>query len=136
MKLVSAQDAEIGKRLRNFRNQKEISQTALGKAIGVTFQQVQKYEKGTNRISGSRLVDAATFLGVPVKSLLGDADPETGKETALRDWFAGQALAGMLAMPDGVNGNFHNNCGEAFIGPAEYAYKMADAMLAARESSQ
>ena len=51
----------------------------------------------------------------------------------LRDWFAGQALAGMLALPsDPDTGNFHNNCGEPFIGAAEYAYRMADAMLAAR----
>lgn len=53
---------------------------------------------------------------------------------SLRDWLAGQALAGMLAMPEHENGNFHNNCGEAFIGPARYAYRMADAMLAARKS--
>lgn len=53
---------------------------------------------------------------------------------SLRDWFAGQALAGMLAMPEHDNGNFHNNCGEMFIGPARYAYRMADAMLTARKS--
>lgn len=53
---------------------------------------------------------------------------------SLRDWFAGQAMAGMLAMPEHDNGNFHNNCGEAFVGPARYAYRMADAMIAARKS--
>ena len=53
---------------------------------------------------------------------------------SLRDWFAGQALAGMLTMPEHDNGNFHTNCGEAFIGPARYAYRMADAMIAARKS--
>lgn len=52
---------------------------------------------------------------------------------SLRDWFAGQALAGMLAMPSLDNGNFHNNCGEPFAGPAGYAYRMADAMIAARK---
>lgn len=55
---------------------------------------------------------------------------------SLRDWFAGQALAGMLAIPEHDNGNFHNNCGEAFIGPARYAYRMADAMLAARKAGE
>lgn len=55
---------------------------------------------------------------------------------SLRDWFAGQALAGMLAMPEADNGNFHNNCGEAFIGPARYAYRMADAMLIARKGGE
>lgn len=42
-----------------------MSQTTLGKAIGVSFQQVQKYEKGTNRISASKLQDIANLLGVP-----------------------------------------------------------------------
>lgn len=53
---------------------------------------------------------------------------------SLRDWFAGQALVGMMAMPEHDNGNFHNNCGEPFIGPAQYAYRMADAMIAARKA--
>lgn len=53
---------------------------------------------------------------------------------SLRDWFAGQALAGMMAMPNFENGNFHNNCGEPFAGPAGYAYRMADAMIAARKA--
>jgi hypothetical protein len=54
---------------------------------------------------------------------------------SLRDWFAGQALAGMLAMPsDTDSGNFHNNCGEPFVGAAGYAYRMADAMIAARKA--
>lgn len=61
----------------------------------------------------------------------GDWSPEYGM--SLRDWFAGQALAGMLSMPsDPESGNFHNNCGVPFIGTARYAYRMADAMLAAR----
>lgn len=50
----------------------------------------------------------------------------------LRDWFAGQALAGCLAMPEGENGSFHTNCGDQFIGVAKYAYQMADAMIKAR----
>lgn len=53
----------------------------------------------------------------------------------IRDFFAAHALAGMLALPsDAYSGNFHNNCGEPFIGTAEYAYRMADAMLKARHS--
>jgi hypothetical protein len=57
-----------------------------------------------------------------------------GPGMTLRDWFAGQALAGMLAMPSYDNGNFHDNCGEPFAGPAGYAYRMADAMIAARKA--
>ena len=44
-----------------------MSQEKLGEALGITFQQIQKYEKGTNRISASRLQQAARVLGVPVE---------------------------------------------------------------------
>ena len=44
-----------------------LSQAKLGEALGLTFQQVQKYEKGTNRIGASRLHDIATVLEVPVE---------------------------------------------------------------------
>ncbi|MEX0627022.1 MAG: helix-turn-helix transcriptional regulator, partial [Cucumibacter sp.] len=47
-------DQGVGERIRARRRQLRMSQTRLGKAIGVSFQQIQKYEKGTNRISASR----------------------------------------------------------------------------------
>ena len=59
-------DAEIGLRVRTLRLQRGLSQTELGKHISVTFQQVQKYEKGANRISAGRLQRIAEVLGVPV----------------------------------------------------------------------
>jgi transcriptional regulator with XRE-family HTH domain len=59
-------DAEIGKRVRTLRLQRGLSQTELGSLINVTFQQVQKYEKGTNRISAGRLQRIAEVLSVPV----------------------------------------------------------------------
>ncbi len=49
-----------------------MSQTTLGDAIGLTFQQVQKYEKGTNRISASRLYDLARLLDVPIEHFFDD----------------------------------------------------------------
>ena len=49
-----------------------MSQTALGEELGVTFQQIQKYERGINRISGSTLVRLGRVLAVPAGSLLGD----------------------------------------------------------------
>lgn len=57
-------DAHVGARLRDQRLKMKITQTALADEIGVTFQQVQKYEKGTNRISASRLVQIARVLKV------------------------------------------------------------------------
>ena len=59
-------DIHVGKRLRVRRSMLGMSQDDLGKEIGVTFQQVQKYERGTNRIGSSRLYDISKALSVPV----------------------------------------------------------------------
>ncbi len=59
-------DIHVGKRLRSRRLVLGLSQEKLGDHLGITFQQIQKYEKGTNRISASKLQAAAGVLGVPV----------------------------------------------------------------------
>jgi transcriptional regulator with XRE-family HTH domain len=59
-------DVHVGARIRLRRTLLGISQTTLAEAMGLTFQQVQKYEKGTNRVSSSRLVDLANALDVSV----------------------------------------------------------------------
>lgn len=59
-------DVHLGKRLRTARLQHGITQTDLADALGVTFQQVQKYEQGTNRISAARLFDMANVFDVPL----------------------------------------------------------------------
>jgi transcriptional regulator with XRE-family HTH domain len=59
-------DVLVGSRVRVRRLELGLSQTALANELGVTFQQVQKYEKGTNRIGASRLHAMARVLGVPV----------------------------------------------------------------------
>ena len=59
-------DVYVGKRLRLKRTLLGLSQEAIGNAIGVTFQQIQKYERGINRMGASRLHDFARALGVPV----------------------------------------------------------------------
>jgi transcriptional regulator with XRE-family HTH domain len=76
-------DAEIGLRVRTLRLQRGLSQTELGSLISVTFQQVQKYEKGANRISAGRLQHIAEVLGVPVSFFFAAADapkPPPGDE--------------------------------------------------------
>jgi transcriptional regulator with XRE-family HTH domain len=65
-------DVAIGARVRARRRMLGLSQTALGEELGVTFQQIQKYERGINRISGSTLIRLGKVLGVPAGSLLGD----------------------------------------------------------------
>jgi transcriptional regulator with XRE-family HTH domain len=59
-------DAYVGERLRVCRTLAGLSQTQLGKGIGITFQQVQKYERGANRISAGALYALGRLLGVPV----------------------------------------------------------------------
>jgi transcriptional regulator with XRE-family HTH domain len=59
-------DIHVGSRLRKRRKMAGISQEKLGEGLGLTFQQIQKYEKGVNRIGASRLQQAADILGVPV----------------------------------------------------------------------
>jgi transcriptional regulator with XRE-family HTH domain len=61
-------DIEVGHRIRIERLSRGLSQTALANQLGVTFQQVQKYEKGVNRVGAGRLTKIAEVLGVPVGS--------------------------------------------------------------------
>ena len=65
-------DVAVGLRLRTLRKSRGMSQEQLGRALGITFQQIQKYERGANRISASMLVKAARHLGVSPNSLLPD----------------------------------------------------------------
>ena len=60
-------DKHVGNRVRQRRMMVGMSQTKLADALGLSFQQVQKYEKGTDRISASKLQQSADFLQVPVK---------------------------------------------------------------------
>jgi transcriptional regulator with XRE-family HTH domain len=58
-------DVYVGQQMRKRREALGISQGRLGRHLGLTFSQIQKYEKGTNRIGAGRLYQIATFLGVP-----------------------------------------------------------------------
>lgn len=59
-------DVHVGRRLRLRRTMMGLSQEAVAKAVGITFQQVQKYEKGNNAMNASRLYEFANFMNVPV----------------------------------------------------------------------
>jgi transcriptional regulator with XRE-family HTH domain len=73
-------DVDVGRRIRIQRVARGMSQSMLADAIGVTFQQVQKYEKGANRVGASRLTRIANELGVAVGVLFG-----AGGETPSQD---------------------------------------------------
>lgn len=69
-------DAQIGARIRELRMTRGLSQMDLGAALGVTFQQIQKYEKGANRVSGSRMMALCNFLSTTPNHLTGaDGNP-------------------------------------------------------------
>ncbi len=76
--IPSAVDVHVGARLRQRRTLLGMNQTKLGSSIGLTFQQVQKYEKGTNRISASRLYALSGTLDVPVEYFFGDMPTAVG----------------------------------------------------------
>lgn len=63
---ASSFDVKLGERVRARRLALGISQQELAEALGITFQQIQKYEKGTNRIAASRICDIAQTLNMPV----------------------------------------------------------------------
>jgi transcriptional regulator with XRE-family HTH domain len=76
-------DIHVGSRVRFRRMLLGMSQEKLGERLGLTFQQVQKYEKGINRIGASRLYDLAQVLGVPVQFFYEDAPIADGRGYAL-----------------------------------------------------
>ncbi len=68
---AGAEDVEIGRKIRALRLERGLSQAGLADGIGLTFQQVQKYEKGKNRVSAGRLQQIADILGTPVMFFYG-----------------------------------------------------------------
>jgi transcriptional regulator with XRE-family HTH domain len=80
-------DIHVGSRVRLRRMMLSMSQEKLGEQLGITFQQIQKYEKGTNRIGASRLQHIARVLSVPVAFFFEDAP-------------GGQASGGMAEAPE------------------------------------
>ena len=87
-------DVAVGARIRLFRKVRGLSQQSLAEAAGVTFQQIQKYERGANRVSASMLSRIAEALQTPVSEMFGEADPARGVM---------DEVAGLLAEPGAVD---------------------------------
>jgi len=81
-------DFYVGQRIRMRRHQLNMSQTDLGKACGLTFQQIQKYEKGTNRVGASRLQQIADAMKTPVFWFFKDAPSAQTNATATAETLA------------------------------------------------
>ena len=78
---ADSRDEEVGRRVRSRRLESRLSQTELAERIGVTFQQVQKYEKGVNRIGAGRLQRSSEALEVPITFFF-DATPHATERGA------------------------------------------------------
>lgn len=73
-------DRHVGRRMREKRTSLGYNQRDLGRGLGLTFQQIQKYESGANRISASKLWDAARFFGVDIRYFFEGLANEGGTE--------------------------------------------------------
>jgi transcriptional regulator with XRE-family HTH domain len=76
-------DIHFGKMIRAVRQERDLSQQDLGAALGVSFQQVQKYEKGTNRISAARLYEICEVLKFPVAKMFEGISPQQKRKKEL-----------------------------------------------------
>lgn len=94
-------DKHVGSRVRMRRMMLSMSQEKLGDALGLTFQQVQKYEKGTNRIGASRLQQISQILQVPV-SFFFEGAPEPQGLTGMGEAPSPTYAADFLATSDGL----------------------------------
>lgn len=102
-------DIHVGSRIRLRRTLLGMSQERLGEALGLTFQQVQKYERGVNRVGASRLFDLSRVLDVPISFFFDD-------------------------MPDSVASTFAANSGRRTAGLAELSDTVADDTMSRRET--
>lgn len=96
-------DIHVGGRVRLRRMMLGMSQEKLGEQLGITFQQIQKYEKGTNRIGASRLQNIASVLSVPVGFFF-DGAPGQGEATP-SDSKSGSYVVDFLSSSEGLQLN-------------------------------
>lgn len=97
-------DIHVGGRIRLRRNMLGMSQERLGESLGITFQQIQKYEKGTNRVGASRLQAIASILEVPVAFFFEDA-PGGGVSPGLSEENSTTYVVDFLSSTEGLQLN-------------------------------
>lgn len=93
-------DQHVGARMRLRRSQLDMSQSLLGEHLGVTFQQVQKYERGTNRIGASRLFNMSKIMGVPIQYFFEGLDESGHLDLAESE---SETLYDFIASTDGLD---------------------------------
>lgn len=95
---AGAEDVEIGCKIRALRLERGLSQSSLADGLGLTFQQVQKYEKGANRVSAGRLLRIADMLNIPVTFFYGGMSSRRSKREASDPDFAFMQTRGAVRM--------------------------------------
>jgi len=98
-------DIHVGSRVRLRRMMLGMSQEKLGESLGITFQQIQKYEKGTNRIGASRLQHIATVLSVPVSFFFEDAPGTPAEAAGLAESRPAHYVVDFLSSSEGIQLN-------------------------------
>jgi transcriptional regulator with XRE-family HTH domain len=96
-------DKHVGSRVRMRRMMLGMSQEKLGDSLGLTFQQVQKYETGTNRIGASRLQQISLILQVPVSFFFEGAPPPPGRPQGMGEAPSPAYVTDFLASSDGLS---------------------------------
>ncbi|MDB2578722.1 helix-turn-helix domain-containing protein [Tateyamaria sp.] len=91
--MAHAVDVHVGKRLKQVRNQRRMSQTDVAKRLKLSFQQIQKYEIGSNRIAASRLFELSHILDVPTSYFFEGLSDTTPTERRLNGLDIVNALA-------------------------------------------
>ncbi len=104
-KIPNPIDIHVGSRVRLRRTMQGMSQEKLGDALGITFQQIQKYEKGSNRIGASRMQQISEALNVPVAFFFEDAPVPGGAVSGMAEAGATSYVVDFLSSPEGIQLN-------------------------------
>ena len=95
-------DKRVGARIRMRRLMLKISQTQLGDALGLSFQQLQKYEKGSNRVGASRLQHIASILQVPVSFFFEEVPVNRSEPAQISDAPSPESVTAFVSTTDGL----------------------------------
>lgn len=101
---ATSMDKIVGRNVRSSRLAKGLSQSDLADKLGITFQQIQKYEKGVNRVGSGRLFEIAAILGVPVTSFFDEANvpspAKTSRSASRSDPLSMRLVEAFAKLPD------------------------------------
>ncbi|WP_105381282.1 helix-turn-helix domain-containing protein [Neorhizobium alkalisoli] len=98
-------DIHVGSRIRLRRTMLGMSQEKLGESLGITFQQIQKYEKGTNRVGASRLQNISSILNVPVSFFFEDAPGDHSGQSGMAEASSSNYVVDFLSSAEGLQLN-------------------------------